>query len=267
MAQFLQKAETRLFIWLSAIFICNVFLAEFLGVKIFSLERTLGLEPLSLSLFGVENLSFNLTTGVVIWPVVFILTDVINEYYGPKGVRFISFLSTGLILFGFFVVYIAIHLVPADFWPQSHFVEGPGMDHEAGVTDLNIAYKLIFGQGLWIIIGSLTAFMIGQFLDVFVFHAIKRQTGENSIWIRATGSTLISQLIDSYIVLLIAFHIGSGWPLNQVLAIGTMNYVYKFVIAICSTPFLYFIHYIIEKYLGNSLAQELKKQAMNSSEL
>ncbi len=66
----------------------------------------------------------------------------------------------------------------------------------------------IFRQGLWIIIGSMVAFLIGQVLDVLVFHRIKKITGEKRIWLRATGSTLVSQLVDSFVVLFIAFYVG-----------------------------------------------------------
>lgn len=253
-----KNRQVILFVVASSLFVTNVILAEFLGVKIFSLEGTLGFNPVGLSLFGLDNLSFNLTTGVLIWPVVFVLTDIINEYFGPKGVRFLSYLASALVLFAFLVVFLAVRLEPAGFWPQSHFSIHPG----SKVGDLNEAYSLIFGQGMWIIVGSLVAFLIGQILDVFVFHRIKQWTGEKSIWLRSTGSTLISQLIDSYVVLFIAFGIGAGWSVSQVLAIGTVNYIYKFIIAIFSTPFVYLAHILIEKYLGHELAGSLKNEAM-----
>ncbi|HEY0356333.1 MAG TPA: queuosine precursor transporter, partial [Flavisolibacter sp.] len=132
------------------------------------------------------------------------------------------------------------------------------------------AYRGVFGQGLWIIIGSIIAFLVGQLLDVLVFHRIKKATGEKSIWLRATGSTLVSQLVDSFIVLFIAFylgrHIDSGqgepWTLHQLAVTGTGNYMYKFFMAILLTPVIYLLHGWIEKYLGNDLASQMKKAAM-----
>ena len=94
---FKNKAVT-LFIILGGFFVANALVAEFIGVKIFSLERTLGIEPFQFSFFGEDNLGFNLTAGVLLWPVVFVMTDIINEYYGLKGIRFLSFLTVGLIL-------------------------------------------------------------------------------------------------------------------------------------------------------------------------
>ncbi|MEP7195809.1 MAG: queuosine precursor transporter [Saprospiraceae bacterium] len=255
-----KNRETLLFILLAGIFITNALMAEFIGVKIFSLEASLGLKPLDISILGLEHLSFNLTSGVLLWPVVFIMTDIVNEYYGSKGVKLLSYLTSGLIVYSFLVVSLAILLVPADFWPHSHLSKNP----DSGVQDLNIAYKLIFGQGLWIIVGSLVAFIVGQIIDVFVFHKIKENTGENRIWLRSTGSTIVSQFVDSYVVLFIAFYIGSGWPMKTVLAIGTINYIYKFTISILITPVIYWVHELIEKYLGKDLAETMKKDAMFS---
>ena len=108
------------------------------------------------------------------------------------------------------------------------------------------------------------AFLVGQVLDVFIFHRIKKVTGEGRIWLRATGSTLISQFIDSYVVLIIAFYIGSDWELSRVLAIGTVNYIYKFFMAFLLTPVIYWVHALIENYLGHEQAQVLKNQAMGN---
>jgi queuosine precursor transporter len=187
------------------------------------------------------------------------MTDIINEYYGPKGVRFLSFLTAGLISFAFLMVFIAIQLSPSDFFRMGADVPNP-----------NAAFRGVFGQGLWIIIGSLTAFLIGQILDVVVFHRIKKVTGEKQIWLRSTGSTLISQLIDSFVVLFIAFYIGpriqgaadKQWTFSQVMVTGTGNYIYKFVVALLMTPVIYLVHGWIERYFGGSLAANMKKAAM-----
>ena len=126
---------------------------------------------------------------------------------------------------------------------------------------MDLAFNKIFGQGLWIIVGSLIAFLIGQIVDVFTFHRIKKLTGEGKVWLRATGSTLVSQFIDSFVVLIVAFYIGSDWDLVRVLAIGGVNYLYKFVVAIVLTPAIYGAHHLIDGYLGQELANQLKKDA------
>lgn len=87
----------RLFTVLAAFFVVNVLLAEFIGVKIFALEDTVGLGAFEWNLFGQSG-SLNFTAGTLLWPIVFIMTDTVNEYYGQCGVRFISWLAVALIL-------------------------------------------------------------------------------------------------------------------------------------------------------------------------
>jgi len=255
----------RLFIVLAGFFVANAMLAEFVGVKIFSLEKVFGFDPVNISLFGFENLGFNLTAGVLLWPVVFVMTDIINEYFGKRGVRLLSYLTAGLIGYAFLIVYVAIQIPPADFWPSSHLYLYQGDElalMESKVSDFDAAFGVVFGQGMWIIVGSLIAFLIGQIVDIVVFQKIKRITGENKLWLRATGSTLISQLIDSFIVLFIAFYIGGNWPLLQVLAIGIVNYIYKFVVAVVLTPLIYLIHHFIDRYLGEEASIRYRHEAL-----
>lgn len=257
-ATILTSKATRLFIFLGGFFITNALLAEFIGIKIFSLEKLFGYDPLSMTFFGVSDLGFNLTAGVILWPVVFVMTDIINEYFGKKGVRILSWLTVVLIIYAFLAAYFAINTPPNDWWQN---LSGLRDDPSESISDMDLAYKRIFGQGMWIIAGSVIAFMIGQLIDVVVFHKIRKMTGEKKIWLRATGSTLVSQFIDSFIVLIIAFYIGADWELVRVLAIGVVNYIYKFTMAIVLTPVIYGAHHVIEGYLGEELSSSLKAQA------
>jgi uncharacterized integral membrane protein (TIGR00697 family) len=244
---------TRLFIFLAGFFLTNALIAEFVGVKIFSLEGTLGIAPFEWQLLGVSG-TLNFTAGVLLWPFVFIMTDVINEYYGVRGVRLISWIAVGFISYAFIAAYVSIALVPAGFWVEAN--------RGLGVDDIQLAYGLVFGQGLWTIVGSIVAFLIGQLIDVTVFHRIRRATGEKLIWLRATGSTAVSQLIDSFVVLYIAFVLGpQKWPIPQFLAVGMVNYLYKMFAAIALIPLLYVARRGIRVYLGADEANRLKRQA------
>jgi hypothetical protein len=247
-----ENKRTILFLMLGAFFIANAIIAEFIGVKIFSLEKTFGWHELDWTIFGY-HLSLNLTAGVLLWPVVFVMTDIINEYFGRSGVRLFSYIAAALVAYAFAAVYFAMQLTPADFWMTRETV--------FGTMNMQGAYTVIFGQGLWIIIGSLVAFLIGQMVDVQIFHFVKKITGDKSLWLRATGSTLVSQLIDSFVVLFIAFYIGAGWDLKLVLAIGFVNYFYKFIVAIALTPVLYVVHQMIDSYLGKELAHQMMNEA------
>jgi len=96
-----------------------------------------------------------------------------------------------------------------------------------------------------------------------VFHRIRRLTGERWIWLRATGSTAISQLVDSFVVLYIAFVLGpQHWPLSLFLAVGTVNYCYKLTLAVLMIPVLYAMRRVIERYLGAPLSGGLRLAAM-----
>ena len=249
----LDDRATRLFIGLAAFFCVNAVLAEFIGVKIFALEDTLGIAPLQWNLFGQSG-SLNFTTGTLLWPIVFIMTDTVNEYFGKRGVRMISWLAAGLIVYGFVFAFVAIHLAPASWWV--------GVAKAQGVPDYQAAFAAVFGQGLWTIWGSLVAFIIGQLIDVSVFHRIRKRTGERHAWLRATGSTAVSQLVDSFVVLYIAFVIGpQHWPTSLFLAVGTLNYAYKMLAAIALIPLLYLARVGIHRYLGKERAAQLREHA------
>jgi len=243
-----------LFLVLGFFFLTNALLAEFIGVKIFSFEALLGIAPLDLNVLGVDHLSLNLTAGVVLWPFVFVMTDIINEYYGHRGVRLLSYLAAILILYTYGMVYLAISLPAADFWVTRAVAPGR-------TVDMNDAFGAIFGQGMWIIAGSLVAFLVGQLVDVTVFQWFRRRTGSGYIWLRATGSTLVSQAIDSFVVLFIAFYLSGQWSFQVVLAIALVNYMYKGVVALALTPLIYALHAVIDRYLGAEESARLQARA------
>jgi hypothetical protein len=261
----LEKKKQNLYLFLAGIFITNAILAEMIGVKIFSAEKTVGLPPANINMLGGYILDFNLTAGAVIWPIVFISTDIINEYFGKKGVRKLSFLAAACIAYAFGVIYLITELPPADFW-----LEVNETDNEGNFFNINFAFTKIFTQGLGIIVGSLIAFLFGQLLDVFVFQKLRKITGSRMIWLRATGSTLVSQLIDSFVVLAIAFYLlapaENRWSIPQVISVGSINYIYKFIVAILLTPLIYLGHYLIDKYLGKEYADQVAEEAAQKSE-
>jgi uncharacterized integral membrane protein (TIGR00697 family) len=255
LTKILDDRASRLFLVLAAFLATNALIAEFVGVKIFALEPTLGLTSFNWNLFGQSG-SLSFTSGVLLWPFVFLLTDIINEYFGRRGVQFISWLTVALISYGFLAAYLAIALVPADFWVT--------VNQERGTENMQAAFANVFGQGMWTIVGSIVAFLIGQLIDVTVFHRIRRITGERWIWLRATGSTAVSQLIDSFVVLYIAFVLGpQHWPTSLFLAVGTVNYCYKLLMAILLIPLIYLMRRAIRAYLGAQTTEALRTAAQH----
>lgn len=242
----------RLFYILSGIFLANVILAELTGVKIFSLTHFLGIENWELPFSGGIKPDMNMSVGILIWPFVFILSDIVNEYFGRKGVQRISILAAIMVLYCSIIIFISTKLPPAAFWQELN-----GKDSSGQPLNINYAYTLIFSQGISIIAGSITAFLISQFVDVYTFHWIRRITGHKKLWLRATGSTVVSQLIDSYVILTVAFYLIGKWTFLQVLQVGTIQYLYKVGFAIILTPMVYLFHYIIDKFLGGKKAEEV----------
>jgi uncharacterized integral membrane protein (TIGR00697 family) len=245
-----------LFVFLASLLIANALIAEFVGVKIFSVEKLFNLNPLNLSFIRGSKLSLNMSVGVLMWPVVFILSDIINEYYGRRGVRRISFITAGMIAYAFVVIYAATKAPPADFW-----LENNANDLNGNPFNIDYAFGSIFRQGLGMIIGSITAFLVGQLVDAYTFHYLRNLTQHRKLWLRATGSTVISQLFDSFLILFIAFYVLGNWSLIEVISVGIIQYLYKITFAIILTPVIYWMHYLIDRYLGMQKSQTMMETA------
>ncbi|MEN9415304.1 MAG: hypothetical protein RLZ62_1608 [Bacteroidota bacterium] len=250
--------EHKLFVILACFFVGNTIVAEVIGPKIFSLEKVFGLPPVDWTIFGIEHISLSFSSGSIIWPIVFIMTDVINEYFGKRGVRLLTWIALCVIAYAFTVLLLTTKAAPADFWITVNQDLKP---------DINTAYSRIFGASMMIIIGSMTAFVVSQLLDALIFQRFKQATGDKFVWLRATGSTVVSQFFDTYIILFIAFYLGADpsqrWSLNQIAAFGLVGYTYKVCVAILLTPLLYVVHGIIVRYLGKGLAERLKHEAIH----
>jgi hypothetical protein len=238
--------KSNLYLLLSVFFVGNAFLAELTGAKIFSVGELLS------PLFGSGSAppqwlsSMNMSIGVLIWPLVFITSDIMNEYFGRDGVRRISFITAILIAYALVFLLLANAMPPAAFWLENNQVAPDG-----SLFNINFAYQKVLGQGVNIIIGSLTAFLASQLIDAYTFQFIKKVTHHRFLWLRATGSTVISQVIDSFLIVYVAFYLLGNWSLKEVLQVATLQYFYKVGIAIILTPVIYGMHWVIDRYLGS----------------
>ncbi|MEY4885684.1 MAG: hypothetical protein RL151_993, partial [Bacteroidota bacterium] len=122
--QLMDNKPARLFTIISAFFVANALIAECIGGKIFSLEALLGVDPVNFTLFGETGLSFALTCGVLLWPLEFVVTDIVNEYYGPRAVRRISYTAVALIGYAFVMFYFALGTTPPEWWVVSKTEQG-----------------------------------------------------------------------------------------------------------------------------------------------
>lgn len=203
------------FLILAGFFVTNTIVAELIGGKL-------------VQFFGL----FTQSLGIILWPVVFVLTDLINEHYGKQGVRKLTYITVGLIIYTFLLLSAGIKLPAVNFSP---------VDDET--------FNRVFGQSQWIIIGSVVAFLLAQLMDVYVFWIFKKRTGEKMIWLRATGSTAVSQLIDTFVVQFIAFVVPGKWALNEFLENASYGYLFKLLVALALIPFIYLGHFLINNYL------------------
>lgn len=221
--------KTWLFIILAGLFITNAVTAELISNKLIAI-------PIEFVLFGNKVGPFVTVIGILPWPFVFLITDLLNEFYGDKVVKKLSWITAGLILYCFIIVGFSLN-IPAFSLPNSNLADDK-------------SYRMVFGQAQMVIVGSIIAFLGSQVLDATVFKWIKAKTGNKWIWLRSTGSTVISQAIDSYVVLFIGFVLNGKMSFKDYLHIAPTNYVLKLLIGLALTPFIYIGHYAIKKYLA-----------------
>jgi len=241
----------KLFLFLATFFVANAILAEIIGGKLIVLGDADFSFLLNLGFFETQVGPFILSVGVIPWPIVFLSTDLINEYFGKKGVRQITNIAVILILYIFVIIFLTMIPVAAK-----------------GISPVSEeAYRMVLSQSMWIIVGSIVAFVVSQIVDVLVFHVFRRKTGGKMLWIRATGSTAVSQFIDSIVILGIAFYLPGKINLAQFLGFAITNYSYKLAIAVIITPLIYLGHGLIDKYLGKDLAENMIEEAAANSQL
>lgn len=205
------------FLVLAGVFITHALLGEVVGGKL------------------VEISGWTMSVGVIPWPVVFVTTDLVNEYYGPKAVRRLTLLAIVLIAYAFVVLYLCTSVSASGISPVS-----------------DAAFAEVFGQSMWIIVGSIAAFAVSQLLDVGVFGLVRSRTGERWLWARAVGSTVVSQLVDTFVINAIAFGLPGKITGAQVIELSVTNYAYKFLIAIATLPVVYAGHGIVSRYLSRT---------------
>lgn len=221
--------KEKMFILLGGFFITNAILGEVIGGKL------LAIGP------------FTMSMGILPWPIVFLATDLINEYFGKSGVKRLTWLTTGLISYLFIMLFVGQQLKAS---PNSP------------ITD--IEFSAVFGQTSWLIVASVIAFVVSQFVDVSIFWLLREKTGKSMIWLRTTGSTAVSQLIDTFIVAGIGFYLPGNLTFTEFINVASTGYVFKLAMAIGLTPLIYVGHSAIDRYLGKEADKAIEKAAEES---
>jgi queuosine precursor transporter len=214
-----------LFTVLAGFFVTNAVVGELIGGKLIQIGP------------------FTMSIGIIPWPVVFLTTDIINEYFGKKGVRRLTLMTAGLIIYTFILLLAGMSIKASGISPVT-----------------NEQFHGVFGQSMWIIAGSITAFLASQLIDVLVFWHIRKRTGKRMIWLRSTGSTVISQLIDTFIVSGIAFWLPGKLSFGDYFNMASTGYFIKLIIALALTPLIYIGHAMVHRYLGREQSEELAEE-------
>ncbi|MBM3727058.1 MAG: queuosine precursor transporter [Acidobacteria bacterium] len=215
---------------LAGMFVANAILGEVMGGKL------------------IQAGPFIMSLGVIPWPIVFVATDLINEYFGKPGVRRLTLMTVGLIVYAFIILFIAMAIPAAKVSPVQ-----------------DEPFRIVFGQSLWIIFGSVIAFLLSQLIDVFMFWLLRDRTRGRHLWLRATGSTAVSQLVDTWVILGIAFWLPGKISASDYVSLALTNYIYKFGIAVSMTPVIYGVHFVIDRFLGRDESQSLIASAVAQS--
>ncbi|MSR63893.1 MAG: VUT family protein [Planctomycetes bacterium] len=237
---------------LCALFVGFFVAAEVLGGKLFRFTL-FGLGPDDIGLG--DGAEFAATAGILAFPLTFVMTDIVNEYFGRPIVKLFTWIAIAVNLLLQPVIRAAIAVPAISFTP--------------GISDdeMQRGFQIALGQTTSIVFASLIAFALAQWLDVQVFTWLRRITGGKWLWLRAQGSTIVSQMIDTIAVIYLAFVVipmltgNQPWSMADAFQVSVTNYVYKFLIAVGSTPALYLVHAAVDRYLGKATAEALVHHA------
>lgn len=230
------RAEAA-YTFFAALFGAVLVLTNIVGVKLFVLfpDGSPGWIP------GDGPLT--LTTGIVTYPITFLLTDIVAELWGKKRANFMVVMGFAMSFVMLCVVKMARALPPSPFWTNG----------ELGVDDsvqMEFAFDLTFYYPGLLLFASMTAYLVAQLLDVRLYHFWWRVTRGRWMFVRNNGSTMISQLVDTIIVNSIFLRWGLELEWATIGSIIVAVYACKLVIALCDTPFLYIGRYVLRRYLG-----------------
>jgi uncharacterized integral membrane protein (TIGR00697 family) len=203
--------KQRFFVFLTALFVAALVTGDFVGGKFFVV-------------FG-----HTFSAGIVPFPLTFVLTDLVNEFYGTHGAKRITMAGLGAAVFTWAVISLALQLPTSPDSPIS-----------------DVVFRSAFGTSARLYVASLTAYIIGQLLDISIFHALRRMTGHRLLWLRSTGSTVMSQVVDSIAVSFV-FLVGTK-PLGFIVNNALHNYLGKLAMAILLTPLIYAGHGLFNRY-------------------
>lgn len=224
-------AAQRIYILLGALFITSLVVSNLIFQKFFYWY------PFDIEIFGSKL--FEISVGILPYPITFLITDLISEIYGKKRANDVVIMGIFASLFSLLIISVAMN-VPATSW--SHIG--------------NFMFARVFGNSAIAVFASMLTYLFAQFVDIQIYHFWKRVTKGKHLWIRNNFSTWFSQFVDTVTIvgLLCSFGI-IDW--NNFTGLLISGFLFKVFVAILDTPFLYLGVYLFKKRFNLKVNEEL----------
>ncbi len=239
----------RVYLVLAATFVVLLVLTNVVGTKLFQ------------SPFNPE---WALTTGILTYPLTFLVTDLVSEIYGKRRADFMVALGFFMSLMMLVILQLAMAVpphpawVPADGFFGDGFLARAGGTPGSGLDGYQAAFESVFALNGLLLFGSMLAYAAAQYTDNWLYHYFKRLTHGRHLWLRNNGSTWVSQLVDTAIVNSILFYLGFGMELWQGITIMATIYLHKLLIAVLDTPVIYTGVWLLRRLLGEELVDAVE---------
>jgi len=216
----------RIYLILAALFIASLVVSNLIFQKFFYWD-----------FFGIYT--FEISVGILPYPITFLITDVISEIYGKKKANQVVTAGIFASFFSLLIVFVA-DAVPATTWSP---IDDP-------------VFSKVFGATAIAVFASMMAYLLAQYIDIQIFHFWKRLTKGKHLWLRNNFSTFLSQFVDTFTVLLLLCSFGKiDWSLFGGLLLG--GFLFKVLIAILDTPLLYLAVFVFRKRFKLAVGEEL----------
>ena len=224
-------AAQRIYLLLGSLFITSLVVSNLIFQKFFYWY------PLDIEIFGTKL--FEISVGILPYPITFLITDLISEIYGKKKANQIVVAGIFASIFSLLIVYVS-NIVPATSWSPVG----------------NEMFSRVFGNTALAVFASMIAYLFAQFIDIQIYHFWKQLTKGKHLWLRNNFSTFLSQFVDTFTVLtlLCSFHI-IAW--DKFLGLLMAGFLFKVFIAACDTPFLYLGVYLFRRCFGLKVNEEI----------
>ncbi|SFC92592.1 queuosine precursor transporter [Algibacter pectinivorans] len=224
-------AAQRIYLLLGALFITSLVVSNLIFQKFFYWY------PFNIEIFG--NKLFEISVGILPYPITFLITDLISEIYGKKRANDVVVIGIFASLFSLLIIFTA-DSVPATSWSY--------------VDDKT--FKTVFGNSMIAVFASMLTYLFAQFVDIQIYHFWKRLTKGKHLWLRNNFSTWFSQFVDTFTIVFLLCSFGIiDWANFKGLLVS--GFLFKVIVAACDTPLLYLGVYLFRKRFNLKVNEDI----------